>query len=170
MRDFQQTRVAILNAATDPDSWQALDLLPEAPTKDGAVAGVEAEDWAEASFGDLVLGLEYCRFLLQQIANDKLRPLLPIHEASASSNSISQCPIRSSTGGRGAVEHCGDAARQCVSGMRDRKPEAGTHPDDTELIQLAPKMRGWADERAVVRCHVICRARELETGAAAKGG
>jgi len=148
MRDFQQTRVAILNAATDPNSWQALDLLPEAPTKDGAVAGVEAEDWAEASFGDLVLGLEYCRFLLQQIANDKLPSLVADPRGKRlvefGFHSVQSVPALV------VAERLNTAAMQLAMRlwrMRDRNQRLGTHPDDTELIQVAPKMRGWADER-----------------------
>jgi hypothetical protein len=148
MRDFQQTRLAILSAATGPDCWRAIDLLPEAPTKDGVLAGTQSEDWAEASFGDLVLGLEYCRLLLQKIADDQFPPLAADSRGKRlvkfGFHSVQSVPALA------VAERLNSAAMQLAMRlwrMRDWNLKLGTHPDDTELIQLVPKMQGWADER-----------------------
>lgn len=148
MGDFQRTRAAILNAANGADSWQALDLLPEAPTKDGALAGIQAEDWTEASFGDLVLGLEYCRVLLQQIVDHKV----PSRVADPRGKRLVEFGFHSAQSVPALVvaERLNAAAMQLAMRfwrMRDLNKRLGTHPGDAELLDLAPKMQGWADER-----------------------
>lgn len=165
MPELRDIRVRIHAAAAGSDVWRAVDLLPRNPTKAEAIAGEAPDDWAGATFGDLVLALQYCTRLAHAVAEG-------------------QPHDRPADAGAGYLTGLGYHSRETVPAMLSALRLSGacdqialrtwrlrlshqqlkTEPDDAEFAELLPQMQRWADPVALfhLRSPVVSGAKKLE--------
>jgi hypothetical protein len=165
MPDSSKARHSILVAITSGDVWGAIDTLPRAPTKEHVLESKVTDDWADATFGDLVLGLQYCNVLMQAVVDGKpgrnVRDssrdyLISLGYHSTETVPTMVCALRISSA-------CGQLAMRLWR-MRATHQKLGTHPGDAEFLELMPQMEAWADRNVLfhLRSPVVSGDRKLE--------